>query len=149
VNPKPAGTPTIDRDDGLTIGELAAQSGMSAETIRYYEREGVLPPAARAGAGRYRRYGHDDAIRLRFVRRARDLGFSLDDVRELLALAASEAGRPCDEVNALATRQRERVHAKLVQLQSLEVELDRLISACARNSSIGDCSLLEALTGPG
>ena len=74
-------------ESDLTIGQLAARTGVTAETIRYYERAGVVPRAVRDGAGHYRRYDEADAERLRFIRRARELGFSLDEVRELLSLA--------------------------------------------------------------
>ena len=133
---------------GLTIGELAARTGVTPEAIRFYEREGVIPAAARGGAGRYRMYGSDDAKRLRFVRRARDLGFSLEEVSDLLALASSDPKRPCADVNVLANRQLARVQAKLAQLSALRVQLHRLLDACARDTSIGDCSILEALSGP-
>ncbi|MEO7713533.1 MAG: MerR family transcriptional regulator, partial [Gemmatimonadaceae bacterium] len=73
-------------DTTLSIGELATRSGVSAEAIRYYEREHVVPAAARGGPGRYRQYDEADVERLQFIRRARELGFSLDEVRELLAL---------------------------------------------------------------
>lgn len=76
----------------FTVSALAARAGITPEAVRYYEREGVIPPATRTGAGRYRTYGEADAERLRFVRRARDLGFSLAEVRELLALAAEDRG---------------------------------------------------------
>ena len=132
---------------GLTIGELAARTGVTREAIRYYEKEGIIPPAARGGAGRYRMYGAADATRLRFVRRGRELGFSLEEVSDLLAIAASDPQRPCAEVNVLANRQRARVQAKLAQLTALRAELDRLIAECDRDASIGNCSILEALGG--
>ena len=129
----------------LTIGELAAHAGVTPEAIRYYEREGVIPPAARGGAGHYRRYGAADAERLRFVRRARDLGFSLDEVRELLALAAEDPDRPCGEVNRIASAHLAQVEAKLAQLRALRAELGRLIAACDSNVALADCRLLGAL----
>ncbi len=130
----------------LTIGELAARTGVTPETIRYYEREGVIPPASRTGAGSYRQYASADAERLRFVRRARDLGFSLDEVRELLDLAASDPGRPCGGVNQIAHAHLAQVDAKLVQLRALRRELNRLIEACDRDAALADCSLLSALS---
>lgn len=129
----------------LTIGELAARTGVTPETIRYYEREGVIPEAVRGGAGRYRRYGVTDAERLCFIRRARDLGFSLGEVRELLALAAADPGAPCDDVNRIARAHLAGVESKLAQLASLRAELRRLIDACAGDLTLADCSLLGAL----
>lgn len=131
----------------LTIGRLAAVAGVTPEAVRYYEREGVIPPAARTGAGRYRAYTNADAERLRFVRRARDLGFSLGEVRELLALAAGDRGRPCAEVNRIAGAHLAQVDAKLAQLGALRRELARLVAACDRDAPVADCSLLGALSG--
>lgn len=133
--------------ESLTIGELAARAGVTPEAIRYYEREGVLPQAERHGAGRYRRYGAADAERLRFVRHARDLGFSLGEVRELLALASADPDRPCDDVNRIARAHRVQVDAKLAQLTALRTELTRLIDACDRDAVLGECTLLRALSG--
>ena len=132
----------------LTIGELAAHTGVTPEAIRYYERERVIPPASRVGAGSYRQYGAADAERLRFVRRARDLGFSLEEVRELLALAAGDPNRPCGDVNQIAHAHLAQVDAKLAQLRALRRELNRLIEACDRNAALADCSLLSALSAP-
>lgn len=141
-----------DRTAGsLTIGVLAARAGVTPEAVRYYEREGVIPRAARTGVGRYRVYTEADAERLRFVRRARDLGFSLDEVRELLALAAGDrdrpAGRSCAEVNRIAAAHLARVDAKLAQLRALRGELARLVAGCDRDAAVADCSLLGALSG--
>ncbi|MEJ7813043.1 MAG: helix-turn-helix domain-containing protein [Gemmatimonadaceae bacterium] len=131
----------------LTIGELATQSGVTPETIRYYEREGVVPEAAREGAGRYRRYGAADAERLRFIRRARDLGFSLGEVRELLALADGNPRDPCCDVNRIARAHLAQVDAKLAQLAALRTELDRVINACDGVVAVAECRILGALSG--
>lgn len=130
----------------LTIGDLAARSGVTAEAIRYYEREGVIPRARRGGIGRYRLYGAADAERLRFVRRARDLGFSLGEVRELLALASDDPDRPCGAVNRVARSHLAQVEEKLGQLTALRAELQRLISACDGDVVLANCSLLGALS---
>jgi DNA-binding transcriptional MerR regulator len=131
----------------MTIGELAARTGVTPETIRYYEREGVVPPATRGGAGRYRRYDAADAERLCFVRHARDLGFSLDEVRELLALAAGDPDGPCGDVNRIARAHLAQVDTKLAQLQALRTELAVLIDACDSDRAVAECSLLGALSG--
>ena len=140
------GTPEARR---LNIGELASRAGVTPETIRYYEREGVIPPALREGAGHYRRYGAADAERLRFVRRARDLGFSLEEVRELLALAAGDPGSSCSAVNAIARTHLAQVETKLTQLRALQRELIRLVRVCDDDVLVADCSLLGALSGDG
>lgn len=131
----------------LTIGELATCTGVTPETIRYYEREGVIPRAERHGAGQYRRYGARDAARLRFVRRTRDLGFSLAEVRELLDLANGEGAGPCVEVNRIARSHLAQVDAKLAQLAALRAELGHLVRVCERGDTVVGCGLLNALSG--
>ena len=133
----------------LTIGELATRSGVTPEAIRYYEREGVVPRATRSGAGRYRYYGDSDVERLLFIRRARELGFSLNEVRELLALADQRPNRPCNDVNRIARAHREQVDAKLARLTALRAELDRVISECHGVVPLADCRILGALSGAG
>lgn len=129
---------------GLVIGELAARTRTTPETIRYYERVGVLPTPTRTGGGKYRRYGAEDVERLGFVRRARDLGFSLDEVRDLLGLA-DQPDRPCAEVEQLARAHLAAVDAKLAQLSALRDELDRVIGACHGRRAVADCRILGAL----
>ena len=131
----------------LTIGELATRTGVTPEAIRYYEREGVVPKAARGGPGRYRHYGDADVERLRFIHRARELGFSLDEVRELLALADGSPNRPCTDVNRIALAHLAQVDAKLAQLTALRAELDRVIGACNGVVPVADCRILGALSG--
>jgi DNA-binding transcriptional MerR regulator len=133
----------------LSIGELAARAGVTAEAVRYYEREGVVPPATRGGPGRYRKYGEADVERLCFVKRARDLGFSLDEVRGLLALADGSPSRPCTEVNRIARAHLAQVDAKLAQLAALRAELDRVIGECNGVVPVADCRILAALSGEG
>jgi DNA-binding transcriptional MerR regulator len=132
----------------LTIGQLARETGLTPEAIRFYEKEGVIPKAVRGGAGRYRHYGRADAERLRFVKRARNLGFSLEEVRSLLDVAAGDPQRPCGDVNALAKGHLAQVNAKLEQLSALQRELTELIHACDRDAAIENCTLLRALSGP-
>jgi DNA-binding transcriptional MerR regulator len=130
----------------LLIGDLAARTGTSPETIRYYERVRVLPPPVRRGGGRYRRYGASDVERLLFVRRARELGFSLDEVRELLGLA-DQRNRSCAEVDQLARAHLAAVNEKLARLAALRDELERAIGACRGGLPIAECRILGALSG--
>jgi DNA-binding transcriptional MerR regulator len=130
---------------GLMIGELAKLSGVTAEAIRYYERERVIPRPKRAGSGKYRRYEQRDADRLRFVKRARDLGFSLDEVRELLALAESDPAKPCGDVNQIAREHLAAVDEKIARLTLLRVELTQLTANCDPKDAIANCRLLSAL----
>lgn len=133
------------RDAPLKIGRLARETGTSVETIRYYERIGLLARAPRTDGG-FRLYGPDDVRRLRFVRRARELGFSLVGVRELIGLA-DDPVRPCDEVDAMARAHLSDVSKKIAQLTALRAELARLIRVC-RGGHISDCRILEALGHP-
>ena len=145
--PTPSRSPSASNEDQLTIGELATHTGVTAETIRYYEREGVVPRAARSGPGRYRRYTGADVERLRFIRRARDLGFSLGEVRELLALADGTPDRACTDVDRIARAHLAQVDAKLAQLTALRVELDRVVNACNSTVPIAECRILATLSG--
>jgi len=145
--PRPSAPPDAEPPAGLTIGALAASAGVTPEVIRYYERAGVIPPAARGGAGQYRRYGTADAERLRFVRRARALGFSLDEVRELLTLAAGDPGGPCHDVDQIARAHLAQVDAKLAQLAALRMQLVELVDACGADVAVARCRILGALSG--
>ena len=130
---------------GILIGELARLSGVSAETIRFYEKERIIPRPKRAGSGKYRRYDAGEANRLRFVRKARELGFSLDEIRELIKLGESDPGRPCGDVDSLVLTHIAQVDAKIAQLTALRTELHRLTSECNPNGKIAECRLLTAL----
>lgn len=129
----------------LTIGDLAAATGTKVETIRYYERIGLLPRPARSG-GNYRVYGDAELARLSFVRRARDLGFSLQQVRALLSLA-DDRGRDCATVDALARSHLSEVERKIADLAALREELSALLASCD-GGIVADCRIIEAL-GPG
>lgn len=131
--------------DGLTIGELAARTGCTAEAIRYYEREGVVPRPPRSGSGRYRRYDAGDVQRFAFLRRARELGFSLLEVRALLAFSEGDPGRSCGEVDALARAHLAQVESKLAQLTALRDALARVIDQCRGGMAVADCRILGAL----
>lgn len=132
---------------GLTIGELAARTGCTPEAIRYYEREGVVPQPARAGSGRYRQYGDADIERLAFLRRARELGFSLAEVRALLTFSDGDPRRSCAEVDALAREHLTQVDSKLAQLTALRDALAGVINQCRGQLAVADCRILGALGG--
>ena len=128
----------------MKIGELASATATKVETVRYYEKIGLLPPPARTSAN-YRAYGHEHLARLSFIRRARDLGFSLDAVRDLLALA-DERGKPCAAVDAIASGHLAEVELKIADLSAMREELRRLIGSC-RHNTVADCKIIETL-GP-
>ena len=131
----------------IAIGELSRRTECNIETIRYYERIGLLPRAERQG-GRFRRYGADDVGRLRFVRRARQLGFSLDDVRALLKLAASHGEGVREEARGMFSAHVAQIRAKIADLQSLERVLTEAIDECTAGRH-PNCPLIEVLSGPG
>jgi len=132
-------------DTGSTpsaIGSLSRRTGTKVETIRYYERIGLLPPPPRS-AGGYRQYGMEHAKRLFFIRRARALGFSLDEVRTLLRLAAGHKRR-CAEVRAVAETHLADVRAKIADLRAMERVLDDTVARCAKGSGY-ECPVIDAL----
>jgi len=128
---------------GIAIGELSRQTGCNIETIRYYERIGLLPAPARRG--RYRDYGREDVGRLSFVRRARELGFSLDEVRALLRLAGGRDDA-CAEVRSLAATHLADVRRKVADLRAMERALAHSIRRCDRGET-PRCPLIETLSG--
>ncbi len=135
--------PLPDAPTRLTIGELAQRAQLGAETLRYYERLGLLTPAQRTGSG-YRLYGADALERLDFIRRAQALGFSLADIGELLALHArpeSDMGA----VRAIAAQRLEQIDAKLADLQRMKSGLQALLDACPGHGATAHCPILAAL----
>ena len=126
----------------LTIGRLAKAAGVNIETIRYYERVGLLPAPARSPGG-YRQYSTDHLKRLNFIRRARALGFSIGEVRTLLRLA-DERKRPCAEVRVVADAHLKDVRAKITDLRRMERVLKATIARCASGERT-HCPVIEAL----
>jgi MerR family mercuric resistance operon transcriptional regulator len=128
---------------GMTIGEFSRHTGGNIETIRYYERIGLLPVPQRAG--RYRRYGPADVGRLVFIRRARQLGFTLDEVRALLKLSEAGDGAACAEVRELAASHLAEVKAKIADLRTMERTLTEAVRFCDAGEVPG-CPLINALS---
>lgn len=126
----------------LRIGDLARATGTTVETIRYYERIGLLAKPGRTG-GNYRAYGARDLKRLNFIRHARGLGFEIAEVRSLLDLA-DNPDRDCGEADTIASGHLEAVEAKIDQLRLLQTELTRMVGAC-RGGRAADCRVLEVL----
>jgi MerR family mercuric resistance operon transcriptional regulator len=125
----------------LPIGELSRRTGCNIETIRYYERIGLTPAPPRRG--RYRSYGADDVARLGFVRRARELGFTLNEVRALLGLAAGGEAT-CAEVRGLAAAHLGDVRTRIADLRRMERVLVASVRACDAGENAG-CPLIETL----
>ena len=127
----------------MKIGEAAAASGCHIETIRYYERIGLLPHPARSVSG-YREYLPVEVDRLRFITRGRELGFSLEEIRSLLALS-DDPTLSCRDVDQLARRHLADVRQRLRELRRIARELERTIASCAGGKR-GQCAILGALS---
>ncbi len=125
----------------LSIGRLGERAGVNIETIRYYERIGLLPEPARSLAG-YRLYAEDHLRRLRFIRRGRDLGFSIEAIRTLLRLA-EHPDQPCADADRLAAEHLADVERKIEELTRLSEELGKMTRCCA--DSVAQCRIIDAL----
>ncbi len=126
----------------LTIGTLGKKTGTKVQTIRYYEQIGLMPEPGRTEGGQ-RRYGHTELDRLAFIRHARQLGFSLEAIRELLDLS-DDPDRPCHEADSIARRQLKQIEQRMARLEALRNELERMVhESCGGNTS--DCRVLEVL----
>lgn len=128
-----------------TIGQLARLSGVGVETIRFYEREGLMPKPPRRVSG-YRQYTDDAVARLRFIRHAKELGFALKDVKGLLALRVT-SGTTCADVRKRAETKLADVRVRLEMLQRMEAALVKLTSACRGRGPTSACPILDALEG--
>jgi Cu(I)-responsive transcriptional regulator len=126
-----------------SIGDLAKATGTKVVTIRYYEKIGLLP-APRRTSGNYRAYKAEHLDRLRFIRRCRDLGFTLDQVRDLMRLASQEE-KECCEVDRIAAAHLAAVEHKIADLTKLAGELRRISRRCQGGGTIADCKIIEAL----
>ena len=126
----------------LTIGTLGKKTGTKVQTIRYYEQIGLMPEPGRTEGGQ-RRYGDAELDRLSFIRHSRQLGFSLEAIRELLALS-DDPNRPCHEADVIARRQLIQVEQRIARLEALRQELKRMVHECSGGNS-SDCRVLEVL----
>jgi len=129
----------------LTIGALASEAGVSVESIRFYQRKGLVREPDRPPGG-IRRYRSGDIARVRFIKSAQRLGFSLDEIAELLRL---EDGTHCDEARELAERKLSDVRDKLAELRSMESALSQLVSDCRHRPESVSCPLIAGLRQPG
>ena len=126
----------------MKIGELAEATGSNSETIRYYEKIGLLPRPGRTDSN-YRDYSATDVERLSFIRHARGLGFELADIRSLIELA-EQPERDCGEVDAIASRHLAAVESKLARLGSLRIELGRMLAQC-RGGTVSSCRIMKVM----
>lgn len=128
--------------NSLSIGRLAKSSGVGVETIRFYEREGLLEAPPRTASG-YRRYAPDAVSRLGFIRRAKQLGFSLGEIRELLSLASADGDRA--EVKALAEHKLAEIEQRIEELRRMRAVLAELNRQCSGHGPVEGCPIIEAL----
>jgi len=126
----------------LSIGALARETGVKATTIRFYEDIGLLPRPPRTESNR-RTYDEPDVKRLRFIRHARDLGFEVDAIRQLLSLA-DHPDRPCRDVDQIARERLQAINAKIAQLVALRTEVEHMLDQCAQGQ-VRECRVIEVL----
>src|SRR5882724_70961 len=127
----------------LSISQVATAAEVNVQTIRYYERRGLVPTPRRTASG-YRQYGDDAVPRLRFVKHAQDLGFSLQEIQELLGLRVRH-GAACDAVERKTRQKIEVVQQRIRDLQRMKRTLERLAAACTARRPTDDCPILEVL----
>ena len=130
-------------DQSFTISQLAQGVGVNVETIRYYERIGLLRQPRKPARG-WRRYDEGSLRRLQFIRRAQRLGFTLDEIKELLSLRESASPRTCDRVSRKAKTKLEEIEAKISDLQAMWEVLEQLAAACPKEDARA-CPILDAL----
>ena len=128
----------------FTIGRAAKATGISVETIRFYERRGLISQPIRPKGGGARDYDDEAVARLRFIRQAKDIGFSLAEVAELLALR-DDSSAGCASVRARAISKRREIADKLEKLKEMRDSLDGLIAACPGKGQLSECTILEAI----
>jgi MerR family mercuric resistance operon transcriptional regulator len=133
--------------EGLTTAALAKEGGVNVETIRYYERHGLLPKPPRTPSG-YRKFSGDAVARLRFIRRAQELGFSLKEIKDLLAIRL-KPGSSCADVRRKAESKLADVDEKIRQLHDIREALLKMTKTCIGSGPVTNCSILEALNGRG
>ena len=131
------------RTIGLTIGKVARSAGLAIDTVRYYEREGLLEKPARTASG-YRHYTPEAVARLRFIRQAKELGFTLAEIRELLTLKVAP-GKSCADVKARTEAKIADVEQRIAQLDRMKRALAKLATACSGRGPTSDCPILEAM----
>lgn len=129
----------------MTIGEMAKDAGVGVETVRFYERQGLLPEPPRRSSG-YRQYSPEALRRLQFIRRTKELGFSLEEIRELLELRVNPR-TSCAEVKRRAEGKVADIEGKMAELQRMRKALGRLASSCSGKGPSSACPILDAMEG--
>lgn len=130
--------------NGLTIGKLSKMAGVTNDTVRFYERYGLIDPASRSDSN-YRLYHKEDARRLRFIRRAKELGFTLNEIKDLLALSQDPKATKADIKNK-TEHKIEDIKRKIQDLARIQSALEQLVETCTGHGSAKDCPILQSLT---
>jgi MerR family copper efflux transcriptional regulator len=128
----------------MTVGQVARQAGVGVETVRFYEKNGLLEEPTRRASG-YREYDEETVNRLRFIQRAKELGFALSEIRELLSLRCSD--QPCNDVRQRAEAKLAEIEEKVALLLRMKEVLGRLASTCCEQGDKSRCPILEVLEG--
>lgn len=131
-------------ETALTIGRVARRAGVNVETIRFYERQGIIQQPPKPQGSGVRLYPDDTVARVRFIREAQQLGFALREIRELLALRADPAA-DCSEVREQATAKLEEVRQKIERLRQIDAALETLIATCPGQGGLQTCTIIDAL----
>ncbi len=132
----------------MTIGKAAQAAGAGVETLRFYERKGLIDQPPKPLSGGYRIYPSETIDRIRFIRQAQELGFSLREIEELLSLRADPSS-DCTQVRARAEAKLDEVNRKVAQLARIRAGLEHVIAACPGQGALEGCSIMEALERPG
>lgn len=129
---------------GLTTGEVAKRTGVNLQTIRYYQRRGLLPEPPRSNSG-YRYFPEDAVRRVRFIKRGQELGFSLDEMNDLLALRV-QPGATCGQVRQRAEAKIADIDERIRALRTMRAALNRLAAKCAGRGPVSECPILESMS---
>lgn len=129
----------------MNIGQLSRRTGVPIDTVRYYEKQHLLPPPTRTASG-YRHYEADDVLRLTFIRRAKTLGFTLEEIRDLLALSRADSGDVA-AIRAAAASKLIDVEQRIAELTRVRDGLQSLVNACPGHGALDQCPILSALGG--
>jgi MerR family copper efflux transcriptional regulator len=131
----------------MNIGQVASEAGMAPTTVRYYEQRGLIGEVTRTASG-YRQYGHETVNRLRFIKDAQKIGFSLQDIQELLELHLHDT-KSCPQVQARATQKIIAIEERITELTKMQGLLEGLVESCSASAPSGDCPLLSSLVPEG
>ena len=133
-----------ERGEAFTIGEVANRAGVGVETVRFYERKGLIAEPPRLASG-YRQYPLDAVRRIMFIHRAQALGFSLREVSDLLSLSGDKSTRACGEVRKRAEAKLAEIDSRIAALEQMKSALQPLVEACRGTAATSDCPILDAL----